>query len=1070
MVDTPRAFRPGQGAGGDPNWFVATLGKVTNAPVIRQILREFSRPGFVVGNLLEGDLKNALNVMIPFTDIDEDEATSVSDVILPKSSHWLKRLAVDIVTDPITWLGTGGISRLSVRLAGLTRKGEVARRATQLERALESLSGKTIKVRGPGGKLVDKTINTIEDLPDFARLEEFAAKAGVALKGPGGEFLSLGETFAEQAAKGHRALITGSGLQPTGRALIEGERVLKFASATSKLLGESKIPGGLFRLLRDTFTTANNRGALSIVNHVLLGQSQIRKNLLIKRSEEFRLAAKEAGLEGGKLSKFSSTMEEIRRSPLKTNEFGVPKDLEDALAKFPQDQRAAAEKMFKVVEEFGQLRKAVGIRPSKIGGKFLDQVQNKIPRETEKIFIKLAKKMSDELQPVLDRVRSAHDLVDNALKGKTELEKIQLLGAFMAKKRARLREIVGAGKGKKANRPVNRLLAADLNDPREVLRATGDIGVTLPAESIDEVKRIVDEMRVVRDAAIERSSTLNKVAKQMAPESRFSAAEIGARLTSANLDNVVDVATDVNISKLLSEGVDKSAIKTLQKQATKLDTLTKQMDDTPVYLHHVVTEEAMEFIRKQPGAKGKIFRSKEFIDNLARKFVDDFENGGSLRPLTIDEVNELFLMGKGLKGELAQKFRAQLAPRLDPVAKKLDRLIKEGKVKNMREAIDNGFMDEVSLFFETDPRAIIDDMAKKTVNATDRADHFQAIAKNFGVSTRKNSIGTRVQKTIPEGYRQIKAPHADIEGMFFRDDIANAIEKRWDFYTYTDVSGQWLRAFDQTQSFIKENLTIFFPGFLTRNKLSNGVLNVLSGMNPLDPRFVSTWIQSMLLGAVGSNPNGRFLGLIDNQALLKSPLMRMNLGGGRVVDGNEMLAIMARNRALDGSGFMNEFVAAKLGSVKRAQGAMNKMLRVVPEGYNRVKSKAMFLNGLVEDTDKMHHILYRMSVDGLDEFTAGQSAVATLFDYGDLTVIESQAGKRLFPFYSWSRKSIPSVVKGLAMNPSRLAAFKGFLQNTPVDDPIPIELIPSYITDSFGVPAKLGPIYSARSRPCSPRF
>ncbi len=50
---------------------------------------------------------------------------------------------------------------------------------------------------------------------------------------------------------------------------------------------------------------------------------------------------------------------------------------------------------------------------------------------------------------------------------------------------------------------------------------------------------------------------------------------------------------------------------------------------------------------------------------------------------------------------------------------------------------------------------------------------------------------------------------------------------------------------------------------------------------------------------------------------------------------------------------------------------------------------------------------------------ASQEVKAALFDYQDLSRFERNVLKRVFPFYTWTRKNIPAQLKALVQNPQR---------------------------------------------------
>lgn len=81
----------------------------------------------------------------------------------------------------------------------------------------------------------------------------------------------------------------------------------------------------------------------------------------------------------------------------------------------------------------------------------------------------------------------------------------------------------------------------------------------------------------------------------------------------------------------------------------------------------------------------------------------------------------------------------------------------------------------------------------------------------------------------------------------------------------------------------------------------------------------------------------------------------------------------------------------------------------------------------VDDRIRMSHVLQKLRQgNSIDE--AVQSMKKVFFDYTQLSPFEKQWMKRVFPFYSWSRKNIPFQLEMMVRRPDRIQRFHGGLQ------------------------------------------
>jgi len=77
---------------------------------------------------------------------------------------------------------------------------------------------------------------------------------------------------------------------------------------------------------------------------------------------------------------------------------------------------------------------------------------------------------------------------------------------------------------------------------------------------------------------------------------------------------------------------------------------------------------------------------------------------------------------------------------------------------------------------------------------------------------------------------------------------------------------------------------------------------------------------------------------------------------------------------------------------------------------------------MIENNDRLAHFLSKIG-EGLTPEEASLSVKKYLFDYTELTNFEKDVLKRVFPFYTWSRKNIPLQIENIIKQPGKYAAI-----------------------------------------------
>lgn len=272
------------------------------------------------------------------------------------------------------------------------------------------------------------------------------------------------------------------------------------------------------------------------------------------------------------------------------------------------------------------------------------------------------------------------------------------------------------------------------------------------------------------------------------------------------------------------------------------------------------------------------------------------------------------------------------------------------------------------------------------------------------------------------------------------------------------------RLMDRTTGYWKTMTTIYNPGYWTRNGIGEVMSSWLGGVT--DPRWYERSFNGVIKYARG---DGKELDALKKQFSAMHHVQSESVPGSRKVsqlkDGTPITAeqvwVHYNDQGLK-TGFVNtEFDAqySRLGDTMRST--------------KGTQSAANFHSGLrgagewYEDGLRIAHFMYAMEKSGAKTIEAAASYAAKEvrkyhFDYTDFTNFEKTVMLRAFPFYKWTRKSLPLMTTMLFTKPGKMLAYPkamSGLQNTITTQDIANddngfapnygELVPGWIQDMW---------------------
>jgi hypothetical protein len=113
-----------------------------------------------------------------------------------------------------------------------------------------------------------------------------------------------------------------------------------------------------------------------------------------------------------------------------------------------------------------------------------------------------------------------------------------------------------------------------------------------------------------------------------------------------------------------------------------------------------------------------------------------------------------------------------------------------------------------------------------------------------------------------------------------------------------------------------------------------------------------------------------------------------------------------------------EDVMKTAGEAKTTIGGIAKKLNPLSQDFFAYKANKA-VGSVMENNARMAHYLSKKA-QGLSPEKAAESVRKYLFDYGDLTTFERTVMKRIFPFYTWTRKNLPIQLEALFTQPAKV--------------------------------------------------
>lgn len=201
---------------------------------------------------------------------------------------------------------------------------------------------------------------------------------------------------------------------------------------------------------------------------------------------------------------------------------------------------------------------------------------------------------------------------------------------------------------------------------------------------------------------------------------------------------------------------------------------------------------------------------------------------------------------------------------------------------------------------------------------------------------------------------------------------------------------RFLKQYDNYTNMFKKNVLTLFPAYHSRN-------------------FRGNIFQTILEYGVVDATNPKFHAY-SMKVLKGTDLKAMVSIGGKDYSVGELRKIMQENGILQGKGFFD-------------------LSNPMKQGDKSLFSYGQKTASYIENQARAATFLMGLEHSKGDILTAAERTKKTLFDYDNLSDMEKNVFKRIFPFYTWTRKAMESTINGMAKNPGNMASIFKIMNN-----------------------------------------
>ena len=466
--------------------------------------------------------------------------------------------------------------------------------------------------------------------------------------------------------------------------------------------------------------------------------------------------------------------------------------------------------------------------------------------------------------------------------------------------------------------------------------------------------------------------------------------------------------------------------KAAKEYYTKLGIYVEDIDEIPNGLKEgiAIGKDPIYGYGLRATAQARFMAQQHFTDNVLEKFGTRIDAPGEI----LDEISQGSLAYKARKlgadeGFFLPKGSLKFFTNTMVDNKDLRKLIKahgvavhSAKGKQLPEILKTLGKDMKKQGFSDGEIALAIDMVEETGGlATDMflkdVEAMRDVIRRLGVATEGPLLALEEFEKVAAGLgKRMVGLSKKVPVYKLPKSIAQDMNKLR--FVETDEGAKMLRnAFDKTMNVWKGYATAINPGFHFRNSYSNWFNMFLADVNPVKmPQRIK---QAMHVQRKGT---GKLTDDLSYEQILE-----------------EVDRLGVRGRGWMAADIPSTFTRDMEKALKGGKATLKERLNPVNQEFE-LMAKGRALGTAVEDNSRIALYLDRR-IKGATPHEAALAVRKYLFDYSEITDVERNVFKRVFPFYTWMRKNTPLQFEHLITKPYKYSAVAKGFRNIGLVDP-----------------------------------